>query len=148
MSKIFLFISIMVVSAVLSGCLSGSKEVPVDEILKEVPIETDSGVSDMGDQSAPMGGLGPAVFKDYEYPGSTFDGSFQQGEMLSASYITTDDIDKIVTYYTQRLGVEPLIAGSLIQFEIFDSNNHRITIGVISRGDDNQINLTDWGVQQ
>jgi len=149
MMKKALLLCVIMLVAIFSGCLSGSADIP------EQSFDTDFSAGDFGDQPAPeedqslpVGGQGPAAFKEYEYPGSSFDGSFQQGNMLSASYITTDDVDTIVAYYTQKLSAAPLIAGSLIQFEIYDSANNRITVGIISRGADNQINLTDWGVQQ
>ncbi len=135
MKKMALFVFILMTLAVFSGCLGGTPK------KAEETITTDEGAGGVETGAPPVRGQADPIFKEYEYPGSKFDGSYRSGDILSDSYISEDDYDKVVEYYNQKFLRSPIMTGTTASFEKWNPDNSRITAGVTPLGDGTQIIL-------
>jgi len=81
------------------------------------------------------------VFKDYEYPASTFESTFSMGNTASVVYKSPDDFAKIVEFYKQKFPDAPPQSGNTVYFGKENADGSGFTVTLTRVNNDTQIIL-------
>lgn len=81
------------------------------------------------------------VFKDYEYPGADFDGTFSMGNTVSVSYFSQDDFSKVVEFYNQKFPGTAIQSGTTKNFSKKNQDGSHLSATISPVGDKIQIIL-------
>ena len=81
------------------------------------------------------------VFKDYEYPASTFESTFSMGNTVSAIYKSPDDFAKVVDFYKQKFPDTPTQPGTTAYFGKANPDGSGFTVTVTRVDSNTQIIL-------
>jgi len=87
------------------------------------------------DDSAKNSKVDP-VFKDYEYPASTFESTFSAGNTVSVIYKSPDDFAKVVEFYKQKFPDAPPQSGTTVYFGKANEDGSGFTV-TLTRLDNN-----------
>ena len=81
------------------------------------------------------------VFKDYEYPASTFESTFSMGNTVSAIYKSPDDFAKVVEFYKQKFPDAPPQSGTTVYFGKGNADGSGFTVTLSQVNNNTQIIL-------
>ena len=81
------------------------------------------------------------VFRDYEYPGADFDGTFSMGNIVSASYFSQDPLSKVIEFYNQKFPGTAIQAGTATNFSKSNPDGSHLSATISQVGEKTQIIL-------
>ena len=81
------------------------------------------------------------VFKDYEYPASTFENTFSMGNTVSVIYRSPDDFAKVVEFYKQKFPDAPPQSGTTVYFGKTNADGSGFTVTLTRVNNNTQIIL-------
>lgn len=115
-----------------SKAASGQEADTAHELKKTPDAETDN--------STKKSKLDP-VFKDYEYPASTFEDKFSMGSIVSVIYKSPDDFSKVVEFYKQKFPDAPPQSGNTVYFGKENEDGSSFTVTLTRLDNNTQIIL-------
>ena len=131
------FSIIAVITLMALGCSKkddeGTSSLPQNNVANEQPAgaaqEPERTPEAKTDDSATKGTVDP-VFKEYEYPASTSEGTFAMGNTVSVIYKSPDDFAKVVEFYEQKFPDAPSQPGTTVYFgkENADGSSFTVTL--------------------
>lgn len=68
------------------------------------------------------------VFKDYEYPASTFEDTYSMGNTVSVIYKSSDEFAKVVDFYKQKFPDAPPQSGTTVYFGKTNADGSGFTV--------------------
>ena len=145
MRKLWIF---SIATLMVLGCNKSDTEVnsklPEGETKSEVVSQVDPKEKKMAEDRtggpAGVSNIDP-VFKDYEYPGADFDGTFSMENTVSVSYFSQDDFSKVVEFYNQKFPGTAIQSGTTTNFSKKNPDGSRLAATISQVGDKTQIIL-------
>lgn len=137
-----------IAALMFSGCnkkeADVNPELPKDKAKSQAVSGLDSGkIKTAGDktgQPAGAGSIDPAL-KGLAYPAAAFDGTFTTGNIVSASYFSTDEFSKVVDFYNQKFPGTPIQPGTTRHFSKNSADGNHVSATLSQVGDKTQIIL-------